>query len=356
VVQKGFLDFRGRALSLLIPPRLCCILSMDSISQEMTDMKTITLGQTGIEVTQMCVGTLTLGRLQANVPAEQGAAAIRRAIDLGANFVDTAQAYATYPHVAHAIRGVEKDLVIASKSKAANYEEMEKAIYECRKALRREVVDIFYLHMIADEKDLNSRSWALKCIMDFKEAGAVRAVAASTHTNAGLQAIADCPEIQVIMPCINRKGLGITDGTIDECLQIARVCRERGKSIVAMKPLGGGHLRADAAAAINWVRALPEVDCLAVGMLTPQEAEMNVRIFNDEPVPPDVAAAVSTQPKQLIIYDTCEGCGRCVARCHQHALEQKKGRTPQKPVVDQAKCILCGYCADACPHFSIRII
>jgi len=316
-------------------------------------MKMVTLGNTGIVVSQMCIGTLTLGKLQANVPAEDGGAAIRRALDLGANFVDTAQSYGSYPHVAHAIRGAAADLVISSKSKAANYEEMEKAIYECRKALHREVIDIFHLHLIADDDDLNARSWALKCIMDFKEAGAVRAAGASVHTNAGLRAVADCPEIDVAIACINQKGLGITDGSLDECLELARLCRERGKAIIAMKPLGGGHLRAKAAEALNFVRSLAEVDCVAVGCLTPAEAEMNVRIFNDEEIPAGLAGAVSKEMKRLIIYDTCAACGKCVESCAQKALSQKKGK---KPVVDEAKCILCGYCGGACPKFAIRII
>ena len=316
-------------------------------------MKMVTLGNTGIVASQMCVGTLTLGRLQANVSAESGAAAIRRAIDLGANFVDTAESYATYPHVAHAIRGVEKGLIISSKSKAANYEEMEKAIYDCRKALHREVIDIFMLHLVENEESLNERSWALKCITDFKDAGAVRAAGASTHTNAGLRALADCPEIDVVMPCINQKGFGITEGALDECLQLVRLCHERGKAVIAMKPLGGGHLRANAAEAINWVRGLPEVDCVAIGSLTPDEAEMNARIFNDEPVPAELAGRVGKEKKRLIIYDTCQACGRCVETCHQHALTQKQGK---KPIVDEAKCVLCGYCGGACPKFAIRII
>jgi predicted aldo/keto reductase-like oxidoreductase len=316
-------------------------------------MKMVELGKTGLTVSEMCVGTLTLGKLQANVSAEEGAAAIRRAIDLGANFIDTAQAYGSYEHVAHAIRGVEKDLVISSKSHAGNYEEMEKAIYECRKALHREVIDIFHLHLIRDEEDLNGRGWALKCILDFKEAGAVRALGATVHSNAGLQAVADCPDIEVAIVCVNERGLGIADGSLEECLELARLCRERGKAIIAMKPLGGGHLLDHAAEAINFVRDLEEIDAVAVGLLTPEEAEMDVRIFNDEDIPADLANAVGKEPKHLVIYDSCTRCGNCVERCPQDALTQKES---SKTEVDDSKCVLCGYCADVCPNFAIRVI
>jgi len=316
-------------------------------------MKTIELAKTGVTVSEMCIGTLPLGRLQADVSAERGGEAIRRAIDLGVNFVDTAQSYGTYPHVAHAIRGVEKDLVISSKSHAANYEEMEKAIYECRKVLHREVIDIFSLHLVQDEANLNSRSWALKCVADFKEAGAVRAVGATVHTNAGLTAVADCPDIEVVMVCVNEKGLGIADGSLEECLELARLCRQRGKAIIAMKPLAGGHLIGRSAEAINFVRNIEEVDVVAVGVLTPEEAEMNVRTFNDEDIPPELADAVNKEPKKVLIYDTCSQCGRCVERCPQDALSPRKRK---KPKLDESKCVLCGYCAEVCPEFAIRVV
>lgn len=316
-------------------------------------MKMVELAGTGVTVSEMCAGTLTLGKLQANAPVEEGAATIRRAIDLGVNFIDTAQAYGSYEHVARAIRGVEKDLVISSKSHAKTYEEMEKAIYECREVLHREVIDIFHLHLISDEADLNDRSWALKCVLDLKKAGAVRALGATVHSNAGLQAVADCPDIEVVIACVNEKGLGISDGSLEECLEVARLCKKRGKAIIAMKPLGGGHLIGRAAEALNFVRNLEEVDSVAVGMLTPAEAEMDVRIFNDEDIPADLADAVNKEPKHLITYETCIRCGNCVERCPQDALSQENS---DKAEVDDSKCVLCGYCAEVCPKLAIRVI
>jgi len=316
-------------------------------------MKMIELGKTGLTVSEMCAGTLPLGTLQAKASTEDGAAAIRRAIDLGVNFIDTAQAYGTYGHVAHAIAGVQKDLIVASKSHAGNYEDMEKAIYECRKALRRQVIDIFYLHLVKDEENLHQRSWALRAIEDFKKAGAVRAIGATTHTNAGLRAAADCPEIEVVMACINDKGMGIVDGSLEECLQLCGLCRERGKAVIAMKPLAGGHFIGRAAEAINYVRALGEVDAIAVGLLTPEEAEADVAIFDEREIPAGLAASLNAEPKHVIIYESCECCGRCIERCPQGALTPRRHKPP---VVDPDKCVLCGYCAEVCPRFAIRVV
>jgi len=54
------------------------------------------LGRTGIGVTELCFGTLILGALQSNLKPEEGAKAIRRALELGINFIDTAKTYKTH--------------------------------------------------------------------------------------------------------------------------------------------------------------------------------------------------------------------------------------------------------------------
>ena len=301
----------------------------------------------------MCFGTLTVSRLQAGIPISETAPVIGRALDLGVDFVDTAQSYQTYEHVAAALKGRKQKPVIATKSKAQSYDEMKSAIEEALDTMGLEHIDIFLFHLIRSEEDFQNRLGALECLLDHKKSGVVRAIGLSTHTIEGLKPAFEHPEIEIVLPCVNRKGLGVNDAPLDELLIQLRKLHATGTGVYAMKPLAGGHLFDDVADSLNYVRGLEPVDAIAVGMKGAAEVEMNVRIFNDEPVPADVAEKAGQVPKKLIIYQhICQGCGSCIEHCDQGALSL----VDEKSVVDESKCILCGYCAEDCPVFCIRII
>jgi aryl-alcohol dehydrogenase-like predicted oxidoreductase len=316
-------------------------------------MKRVKLGNTGIEVSELCFGTLTMSWLQANLPPEEGSPAIRRALDLGVDFVDTGQAYRTYPHVAEALRGRRRKPIITTKSHARDYDDMKTAVEEALASMGLDHIDIFLFHLVRSEEDFVERRGAIDCLLEYKQKGIIRALGLSTHTIEGLKPALNHPELEIVLPCINRKGLGINDGTLEELLPVLRELHVMGKGVYAMKPLGGGHLFHEVAESLNFVRGLDAVDALAVGMKTPTEVEMNVCIFNDEPVPAEIAERAKQATKRLIVYHhICKGCGTCVENCDQGALSI----VDEKAVVDGSKCILCGYCAEECPVFAIRVI
>src|SRR2546430_4822237 len=80
------------------------------------------LGKTSLYVSRICFGTWSFGGEWGAVDAAQNRAAIRKALDLGINFFDTAQAYgwgASESMLAEAIRpeirGRRHDIVLATK-------------------------------------------------------------------------------------------------------------------------------------------------------------------------------------------------------------------------------------------------
>jgi predicted aldo/keto reductase-like oxidoreductase len=242
-------------------------------------------------------------------------------------------------------------VIIASKSHAASYNQLQADVHECLRELNRSYIDIFHLHLVTAE-NLSQRQGALECLVKMKKQGLVRAIGGSTHTVAGVKAINKESNFDVVFPVLNRKGLGIIDGTLDEMLLVLEESKQLGKFVYAMKPIGGGHLAAEAVESFNYLRQLPVCDAVAAGMKDEAEVEMNVAIFEDRPIPEGMQKRVGAVKRRLIVYDRCIQCGMCIDECDQKALSMGE----KKVQVDQSKCILCGYCAAVCPEYVIRVI
>lgn len=311
-----------------------------------------TLGDTGISVSRLCLGTLTMGPTQAHLPLSEGADLIRAALDLGVNFFDTADLYDTYDYLREGLRGWAGEVVISSKSFDYTRDGMERSLARALRETGRECIDIFMLHEQESALTIRGHWPAVEYLLAAKQRGLVRAVGISTHAVAAVRAMTGIAELEVVHPLINRAGLGILDGSRDEMLAAIQAAHAAGKGIFGMKAIGGGHLVADVATALRWAADLDCLDALAVGCRTPAELAVDAAIIAGRPVPPEAAAAAAGGPtKQLRIEEWCRGCGKCVERCPQGALRVVDG----KAVVDAGKCILCSYCVPACRDFFIKV-
>lgn len=325
-------------------------------------MRNNQLGETGISVSELSFGTLILGRLQANLSVSESEATIQAACEAGINLFDTAQSYGTEEHLGKGLGSFINDVIISTKTHARKAEQVKKAFEQSLKLLRRDYLDIYQMHLIDSEADLASRREVLDLFLELKEKGLIRAIGASVHKAGAARVVARTPEIDVLFPVINEHGMGIIDGTADDMLEAMMMARENGQGVMAMKPLAGGHLREEPGKAFDWLKETKALDTICVGMKTVPEVLMNTAIFNGTEISEKLKAEVETVPRTLRIYERCIGCGACVDECKQDALaidyEQKdksRGKDGQS-VVDMKKCILCGYCAEVCPEFTIRVI
>lgn len=310
------------------------------------------LGKTGITVSRLCFGALTIGPLQAGLPLKEGARVVRTALEAGVNFIDTAELYLTYPYIREAIRGLSKDVVICSKCYAYTFQGMEQSVNKALAELDRDYIDIFMLHEQESMLTVKGHWEAVEYLLEAKKRGIVRAVGISTHHVAGVLAAAAIPEIEVVHPLINMAGIGIRGGTKEDMLTAIRVAAAAGKGIYAMKALGGGNLLKNAEEALNYVMSIPEVNSIAVGMRTVREVEYNTQFFSGQKVSDFIKSTVRRQPRRLHIEDWCNGCGQCMQRCPSGALSLTGG----KAAADENLCVLCGYCGSVCPDFCIKVI
>jgi aryl-alcohol dehydrogenase-like predicted oxidoreductase/ferredoxin len=311
------------------------------------------LGRTGLKVSCLCFGALTIGPLQADLPLDEGVALLKHAAEQGVNFFDTAEIYDSYDYLRLLLRAFpNKDIIITTKSYAVTAQEMKASLEKARKELDRDYIDIFMLHEQESALTIRGHRAALDYLIESKEKGLVKAVGISTHRIAAAKAAAELPEIDVIHPLLNIQGLGIQDGTCQEMEDALAKAADVGKGIYLMKALGGGNLLPQADEALKFAFSRPFASAVAVGMKTRQEVDVNVLTASGLPIPDELKMQVSEAKRHLHIDPWCEGCGECAEYCPQGALSVG---ADGKAHVNQEECLLCGYCARACPYFYIKV-
>lgn len=320
-------------------------------------MRSLTLGRSGLLVTEIGFGVLTIGPAQLNLPLAEGAAVLRYALDRGIHFLDTAQYYRTYPYIRQALKGFSapEKLVIVSKSLTHDGAAMTAAIEEARRELNRDVIEVFLLHEVRHDGDFEYRQAAWEALQEAKIKGLVKAVGVSTHHVDVAEQMAERSDVDVLFPLINHRSIGIRrasePGTKEDMAAAIEKAAAGGIGVFAMKVLGGGVILNEYQEAISYARALPGVCSIMLGFGNTAEVD---RIFElvEGSLTPDYQPDLSGKHLQVDQGD-CEGCGLCVQRCPNHALFYNENGLAE---VNPDLCMTCGYCAPVCPVRAIIII
>ena len=299
---------------------------------------------------------MTIGPSQLALPIHEGAGVVRYAIEKGVDFLDTAEYYETYPYIRLALDGLTPSFsqgvlpppVISSKSLAKGYRDMQRAIDDCRVALNLDQIAIFLMHEVLSVSDFESRGGAWECLLDSKVKGHIAAAGLSTHHVDIALLATGTSGLDVLFPLINFCGLGIrkgaSAGTREEMEQVIRTAYERGIGVYAMKVFGGGHLLHDYNKALDYIRNLPGVDSMMIGMGRKKDIDDAVE-WAEGMLPDDYTPDISNK-KMFVDRSDCVGCGACVSRCTSKAICFD---TEGIAVIDYSVCTLCGYCAPVCP-------
>ena len=318
----------------------------------MEQLERRSLGKTGIEVSNLCFGSLTMTPFQANLPIEEGGKLIKYAYDSGINFIDTAEIYDNYQYIRYALEGIEReDFVIATKCYAYTKNMAKESLELALKELGTDYIDIFLLHEQESIHTVRGHYDAIEYFLKAKDMGKIRAIGISTHRVEGVYAVTQYDELDVVHPIVNKAGIGIQDGTIQDMLNIIEKAYNMGKGIYGMKPLGGGHLIGQVEESFNFVKNIPFIHSFAIGMQSKEEVDCNINLIETGKIPRELKEKLKKKKRKLIVADYCIACGNCIRTCKQQGIQIIDGKaTPNE------NCILCGYCAKSCPEFCIKVI
>ena len=147
-------------------------------------MEYTTLGRTGLKVSVVglgCGGPSRLG-LRDNADSQEHAIGIvREAIDLGINFIDTAQNYGTEGVVGKAMAGMPRDRIVISTKKTLpdpgrrNPEnEIKQGLEQSLKHLGTDYIDVYHLHGV-EPKDYDfARERLMPAMRRLRDQGKIR--------------------------------------------------------------------------------------------------------------------------------------------------------------------------------------
>jgi diketogulonate reductase-like aldo/keto reductase len=130
------------------------------------------LGSTGEWIPEIGLGTW---QYQGGVPP------LRRGLELGATFIDTAEVYGTEPVVGEAIRGQREKVILASKVSGAHlrYDDVLRAADESLQRLGVETIDLYQVHWPNAEVPLAETMRALETLAD---SGKIRYIGVSNFS------------------------------------------------------------------------------------------------------------------------------------------------------------------------------
>src|SRR5262245_157807 len=145
-------------------------------------MQYTTLGRTGLKVSVAglgCGGNSRIG-LGTGLSETQSIALVREALDLGVNFLDTANAYATEGVVGKAIKGRPRDsVVISTKSHASSASAVLANLENSLRQLATDHVDVFHLHGLGPGAYDGAMRDIVPALLREKEKGKLRHLAVS---------------------------------------------------------------------------------------------------------------------------------------------------------------------------------
>jgi aryl-alcohol dehydrogenase-like predicted oxidoreductase len=251
----------------------------------------VTLGKTGVRVTRLAQGTGFNGSGRSSEHTRIGTRAftslVRRDIDLGVTFMDTADLYGSHQYLRRALEGIprEKYTILTKIWPRTEYWNAYSGgaraeVDRFRKELNTDFLEIVLLHCMMNDRWTQDFARGMDELNELKAKGIVKAVGVSCHDFGALKIACASPWVDVILARINHVGKAAhMDASVEEVVPHLKQDKAAGKGIIGMKIFGAGRINKpeERDASLKFVFQNGLVDAVTIGMLSEAEVDDTVR-------------------------------------------------------------------------------
>jgi aryl-alcohol dehydrogenase-like predicted oxidoreductase len=208
-------------------------------------------GRTGMEITPIGFGSWAIGgsgwaAAWGPQDDDEAVGAIRRAVEFGINWIDTAAVYGlghSEELVARALKGLSErpyvftkcSLVWDEKRDVHNNLEKDSVKRECEESLRRlqtDVIDLYQIHWPRPNEDIEE-GWS--ALAELKEEGKVRHIGVSNFDVSQMERAQGIAPVETLQPPYNMLNRDIEE-------EILPYCREHDIGVIVYSPMRSGLL------------------------------------------------------------------------------------------------------------------
>lgn len=314
------------------------------------------LGRTNIEVFPIAFGGIPIQR----VSEEEAIKVIKRAIELGINFIDTARAYSdSEVKIGKALKEIDKKIYLSSKSFGRTKDDIYADVKVSLKNLGVKKIDIYHMHGVNDRETLKkvlSPDGAYYGLLKAKEEGLIDFIAASTHNIDIAVELINTNKFDVIQVCYN-----FIETEAEE--RVFPLAKEKDIGIIAMKPMGGGVVPNPTLS----LKFVLQNDYIVPdpGMESIQEVEENIKLLHEySPLTEEELKEIQRIRKEMgqTFCRRCDYCQPCpqgipistIIRADSFIKRFPKEYLKEKwfyePYLKAQTCTKCGVCATRCPY------
>ncbi len=207
------------------------------------DMPKRRLGKIGYDASIFSLGGMFT--IEERDQREKAIAMVNRAIDLGVNYIDTAEAYGdggSELNIGEVMRTRRDEVFLATKTRERHAEKIAEDIFDnsCAR-LQSDYVDLYFCHGVhtSDVLDevLDRDTGAITAIESFRDQGRIRHIGISSHSSTLLIEAMERYDFDCIFVTLNPAHLAMNDAeALDAMLAKAT---EKDVGVVGMKVLGG---------------------------------------------------------------------------------------------------------------------